>query len=200
MISKANPLLLAVSEWELFCLHFLWVSWTSERAAISTSAVSDVHTLFFFFHFSKQRIQLKTSAKKGLLILPSLSVTRLCSFTRRDLPSPVCLPSLGAPEEGSVGGDVQETAEGDVMGGRATVQCFRSWVRSVDERQRVRKRKRGRKKGWEDRGKMVCGCQATIDNQIPKHQACGALPSLQAWKSLSFLLHSSSHTGFMFSR
>lgn len=49
-------------------------------------------------------------------------------------------------------------------------------MRSVDERQRVRTRERR----GERTGEMVCGCQATIDNQIPKHHACGALPSLQA--------------------
>lgn len=32
---------------------------------------------------------------------------------------------------------------------RATVQCFRSWVRSVDERQRVRKREGGGVRGQE---------------------------------------------------
>ncbi len=41
------------------------------------------------------------------------------------------------------------------------------------------KRERGEGKG-ERTQEMVSGCQATIDNQIPKHPACAALPSLQA--------------------
>ena len=60
------------------------------------------------------------------------------------MPFQAVLPSLGASEVGSARADVREAAEGDVIGGRATVQCFRSRVRSVDERQRVRTRERER--------------------------------------------------------
>lgn len=44
------------------------------------------------------------------------------------------------------------------------------------------KRKRGGREEESVRGtrEMVCGCQATIGNQIPKHPAYVVLPSLQA--------------------
>lgn len=63
----------------------------------------------------------------------------------------------------------------ETEGGRATVQYsvvgevgMGETKAEMGERGRVGERTR----------KMVCGCQATIDNQIPKH-TCAALPSLQ---------------------
>lgn len=59
-------------------------------------------------------------------------------------------------------------------------QC--STVRAMDRwggRNKERKGEMGGGEGERTR-EMVCGCQATIDNQIPKHRACAALPSLQA--------------------
>lgn len=59
----------------------------------------------------------------------------------------------------------------------------------------MRETKKERGEGSKRTGKMVCGCQATIDNQIPKHRACDALPSLQAWiKCKHVRTHACTHT------
>lgn len=142
---KQNLLILAVFKCELlFCLCDPWVSSTCESVAVITSAVWDfIYLIFIFF---KKTISIWNICKgRWLVILSSLSVTLLCFFTRSDL----VVPTSSFLKMEGVRGDVWKTAEGGVMGGRATVQCFRSWVRSVDERQIVRKRER--KKGWEDR-------------------------------------------------
>lgn len=179
---------LAVSGCELFCLGVPWVS-SCERAAAITSALSDVHT--WFFNFSKKGSQFETSAKKDVFQSSLRSVTLLSFFTRRDLSRlyQSWLPPINwCIWRGEMFGRLQR-----VMWWEGEQQCGASgagwdlWMR--DKEWESERERRG-----ERRGEMVCGCQATIDNQIPKHHACGALPSLQAWKSLSFShIHTLSH-------
>lgn len=170
-VQKQNLLLLAVSGCELL----FWVFHEFHRH-VRELLTSLPQCQIFTLYFLDKRIPIWNTCKgRCLLILSSLTVTLLCSFTGSDLSRlyqsrlPPITWCIWRGECEGCSGDCS-----DVMGGRATVQCFRSWVRSVDERQRVR----NREKRGERTGKMVCGCQATIDNQIPRHHACGALPSL----------------------
>lgn len=130
----------------------------------------------------------------------------LCPFTSRHLSSShpsltflhpisrcICSSAVGNEcEKGVVRENVDRMVwqrvkgwAGENKGGRATVQWEQGeqWGR---KRQREKKGERGRV--GERTREMVCGCQATIDNQIPKHSACDALPSLQAWITHTYTL------------
>lgn len=76
---------------------------------------------------------------------------------------------------GDVSGSQGVENSGETEGGKATAQY------SAPGERRDKERKRGKGGGAGERTReMVGGCQATIDNQIPKHLGGAALPSLQA--------------------
>lgn len=160
---------------------------------------------FYLFNFYYNMIPIWNSCKgRRLLILSSLSVTLLCFFTRSDLVVPTSSHLLVHLKRG----DVWNTAEGGVMGGRATEQCFRSWVRSVDERQRVRKREREGVRGQERW--CVVAKQRLITKSPSIMLVVPCLPSRTGSLSLSLFLsltnihtytfihkHTHTHKGFI---